>query len=304
LIIDSHSHAWPRWPYQPPVPDDGSRGRIEQLLFEMDENGVDCAVAICARIDRNEDNNEYVADEAAKHPDRVYQFPDVDGPWRDEYHTPGAAGRLKEIAERWPIKGFTHYLKAEPDGWLISDDGMEFFSVAAEKNLIASIAGGPRWQPELRRIAEAFPSLPILCHHLGGVRASGGPDESGLGEVLDSAALPNILIKASGFYYGSADWWNFPYADSISIFQSIYEAFGPHRLCWGSDYPVASKGRCTYKQSLEVLRTHCRFVSEEDMRWILGETLHVLLTTGHPVPTSGTSKSNPEMPPELPELMQ
>ena len=36
MIIDSHTHAWPRWPYQPPVPDDESRGKIEQLLHEMD----------------------------------------------------------------------------------------------------------------------------------------------------------------------------------------------------------------------------------------------------------------------------
>ena len=36
MILDSHTHAWPRWPYQPPVPDDESRGKVEQLLHEMD----------------------------------------------------------------------------------------------------------------------------------------------------------------------------------------------------------------------------------------------------------------------------
>ena len=46
MIIDSHSHAWPRWPYQPPVPDGDSRGRIEQLLHEMDRHGVDQAVLV------------------------------------------------------------------------------------------------------------------------------------------------------------------------------------------------------------------------------------------------------------------
>ena len=285
MIIDSHSHAWPRWPYQPPVPDDDSRSRIEQLLFEMDENGVDQAVIICARIERNPDNNDYVAEQAARHPDRIHQFPDVDCSWTDEYHTPGASLRLHEAADKWPIKGFTHYLRNELDDWLTSREGMDFFRVAAERNLIASIAGGPQWQPELRKVAQAFPSMPILCHHLAGVRASAGNAASGLLEVLESSKLPNIHVKVSGFYYGAANVWDFPYADSVSIFRPIYEAFGPYRLCWGSDFPVCGKSRATYRQTIEVLRTHCTFVTDSDMKWILGGTLQQLLETGHPIST-------------------
>ena len=56
MIIDSHTHAWEFWPYEPPVPDHGSRGRPEQLLWEMDRNGVDQSVLVCARIDYNPGN--------------------------------------------------------------------------------------------------------------------------------------------------------------------------------------------------------------------------------------------------------
>jgi len=96
MIIDSHSHAWPRWPYQPPVPDDESHGRVEQLLFEMDQNGVDQAVIICAQIQRNPDNNEYIAEQVKRHPSRLHQFPDVDCSWSPTYHAPGAADRAPE----------------------------------------------------------------------------------------------------------------------------------------------------------------------------------------------------------------
>ncbi|MCI0439347.1 MAG: hypothetical protein L0177_09480, partial [Chloroflexi bacterium] len=78
MIIDSHCHAWRRWPYQPPVPDDESRGRVEQLLFEMDDCGVDEAVVICANINRNPDNNDYIAEEEQKHPSHLHFFPDID----------------------------------------------------------------------------------------------------------------------------------------------------------------------------------------------------------------------------------
>ena len=95
MIIDSHCHAWTYWPYNPPVPDPESRGRVEQLLNEMNLHGVDKAVIICAQIDHNPNNNEYIAQVAAQHSDRLYQFPDVDCAWSTTYHTPGAADRLR-----------------------------------------------------------------------------------------------------------------------------------------------------------------------------------------------------------------
>lgn len=276
MIIDSHCHAWTYWPYQPAVPDPESRGRVEQLLNEMTLHGVDKAVIICAQIDNNPENNHYIAEVAAQHSDRLYQFPDVDCSWSTTYHTPGAADRLRAIAERWPIKGFTHYLRPEDDGWLASDEGTAFFQVAADYNLIASIAGGPQHQPAIRQVAKRFPSMPILCHHLAGAKADEPYPNAGLQEILASAEVPNIYIKLSGFAYCSPVKWNFPYSDTHWVIRSLYERFGPHRMCWGSDYPVV-RFFMTYQQSLEAFRTHCTFVTDGDKEWILGNTLARLL---------------------------
>ncbi|MEZ4734862.1 MAG: amidohydrolase family protein [Caldilineaceae bacterium] len=276
MMIDSHCHAWTYWPYKP-VPDPESRGRVEQLLNEMDLHGVDKAVIICAQIDHNPTNNEYIADVVAQHQDRLYQFPDVDCSWSPTYHTPGAADRLRAIAERWPIKGFTHYLRHDDDGaWLYGEEGVAFFSVAAEYNLIASIAGRPEHQPAIRKVAERFPAMPILCHHLAGAKADEAPPHAGLQEILTSAQLPNIYIKLSGFAYCSPVKWNFPYSDTHWVIRSLYERFGPYRMCWGSDYPVV-RFFMTYQHALEAFRTHCTFVSEHDKAWILGKTLARLL---------------------------
>jgi L-fuconolactonase len=279
MIIDSHCHAWRYWPYQPPVPDPESRGLVEQLLHEMTLNGVDKAVIICAQIEHNPANNEYVAECVRRYPDRLYQFPDVDCSWSPTYHTPGAAERLRTIAGRWPIRGFTHYLKREDDGWLDSTEGIEFFQTAAELGLIASIAAAPNHEPALRRVAERFPSLPILRHHLAGVKVQ---DQEGLQQVLASARLPNIYIKLSGFHYCSSVSWGFPYTDTHGVIQALYEAYGPQRMCWGSDYPVVRKAM-TYQHSLEAFRTHCPFVTEADQAWILGKSLERLLANARPV---------------------
>ena len=284
MIVDSHCHAWRMWPYDTAVPDPHHRGTIERLLFEMDRERVDRAVVICARIDHNPDNNAYVVEAARAHGDRFVPFPDVDSAWSSEYHTPGAADRLAAAIDRWSIAGFTHYLDAANDGWLTSDEGMAFFEVAAEARLIASIAGGATWLPDLRRVAAAFPTLPILIHHQGMARAVDGLDSPGLAEVLACADQPNIVVKASGFYYGSAAPAEYPYQEQREVFRRIAAAFGARRLAWGSDYPVSPWVACTYRQTLDVVRVHCAdILSRDDREWVMGRTMQTLLRTRRPL---------------------
>lgn len=248
------------------------------LLSQMDLNGVDRATIVCAQIYRNFDNNDYVAAAVRANPDRLDQFADVDSFWSESYHTAGAAKRLEQAAAKWPMKGLTHYVASQDDAaWFDSQEGRDFFSVASELRLIASIACGPQHQPMIRRVAERYPELTLLCHHMSGMRAYGEDARDKLETVLDSAKLPNIHLKLSGFHYASPPErdWDFPYADVRWLYEEAYEAFGS-RMVWGSDYPVVTKAM-THRQSLEAFRTHCGFVPEEDRAAILGGTLERLL---------------------------
>jgi L-fuconolactonase len=275
MILDSHTHAWDYWPYEPPVPDHESRGRVEQLLWEMDRSGVDMAVLVCARIEHNPRNNDYVAECVAKYPDRLVQFADVDCSWTETYHAPGAAARLAAAAARYGLKGYTHYLRSDHD-WFESEEGLAFFRTTADLGLIASLALGPEWQPALRKLARRFPSIPFLCHHMAGARADEPAPHPGLQEILASAAVPNIYLKLSGFHYVSQVSWEYPYPDTGWIVRRLYEEYGPERLCWGSDYPVV-RFHMTYRQALEAFRTHCPFVPAADQEQILGRNLQRLL---------------------------
>jgi predicted TIM-barrel fold metal-dependent hydrolase len=279
MIVDSHCHAWRYWPYQPPVPDPESRGTIDQLLWEMDRNGVDRAAVVCARIDHNPDDNDYVAGCVRRHPDRLYQLADVDCSWSDTYHTPGAAERLERAVEQYRLPGFTHYVRADDDGgWFLSEDGLAFLEKAAELRQVASFAIPARLQPVLRQVARRFPDLPFLCHHMAGARVA---DPSLIEEIVLSAELPNIHVKLSGFHYASRVAWEYPYPDCAPIVRALYDAFGPERLHWGSDYPVVRRAM-TYQQSLEAVRTHCLFIPDAAMARVLGDSLHDLLAHAGP----------------------
>jgi L-fuconolactonase len=275
-ILDSHCHAWRTWPYAQ-APDATGRATVELLLYEMDAHSVEQALVVCAAIDENPDNVEYVAAARDRMPDRILLVADLDCTWSDTYHLPGSAERLCALDDRFGLTGFAHYLADDNDGWLAGEEADAVFAVAAERGLVVSLGASPAWQADLRAIAHRHPTVPVLCQTLGGVPADGGVDSPALLEVLASADIPNIYVKVAGLHYCSARSWDYPWPDAVAALERIAEAFGPERLCWGSDFPASTRFT-TYRQSLEVVRSHCPFFGENDLRLVLGGTLSGILS--------------------------
>jgi L-fuconolactonase len=275
VIIDAHTHVWKTWPHEPPVPDRNSRASFANLLFEMDRSGVDKAVIVSARLPGNDDNNEYGASAVAAHPDRLLQMADIDSRWSAEYHTPQAADRLERLVERYAPAGVSHYLRSDNDGWLTSEEGRAFFAVADRHRLIVSVAATPAWLGDLRLVASACPSAVVLLNHLAGVMLWPEGEDAGLALALEGEDVPNLLVKVSGYYYGHARPWDYPYRDRARIVRTFFEKWGPRRMVWGSDFPGVL-AHMSYRQSLEVLREHGPSPDSERDR-VLGETMQLVL---------------------------
>ncbi|WP_309084606.1 amidohydrolase family protein [Chelativorans sp.] len=274
IMVDGHVHAWHRWPW-PGASSPESQGRAEQLVKEMDQAGIARAVVICARLNGNDDNNAYVAAEAEKYPGRLIPFADIDSRWTPEHRMPGAGARLRVAVERFRVAGFTHYLDEDEDAeWLADAVGTELFATAAELGLIASIAAMSRHLTALLSVAERYASLPVLLHHMGGIRIGAQNAETGLFAVLAAARLPNIFLKISGFAHTDPSG-AFPYADQEWLAREFYSAFGPERLIWGSDFPVVTRAM-SYPQALEVVQQHYRFLSEAERGLLFGGNLQRL----------------------------
>jgi L-fuconolactonase len=260
------------------VPDEASRGTVEQLIYEMDAHRVSQAIVVCAAIENNPDNLDYVAFARGRHPDRILLMADLDCPWSRTYHEPGSAERLRVLCDRYDPVGFAHYLESDNDGWLASEEADAVFALAADRGLIVSVGATPTWQRDLRVLARRHPSVPILCQSLGGIQAAEGLESPGLAEVIASADVPNVYIKVAGMHYATPRGWNHPWPDVHDALERIYNAYGPGRLCWGSDFPASTRFT-TYRQTLEVVCTHCPFFSEEDLSLVLGGTLRALLAS-------------------------
>lgn len=283
MIVDTHCHAWRRWPYDVSVPDPDSRGSIQSLLWEMDRNGVNHAAVVCARIGggnggagfSNDGNNAYVTDAAARYPQRITAWVDVDCVWRRDHHAPDSTQRLREIVDRTDARGFTHYVGAGNDGWLRSDDGRAFFAEAERRGLVASLAFGSEWYEDLATVARDHPGLPILLHHMGNP-SQGQQRQADIDRLLALAVHDNVGVKVSGFNYNSEHRFDYPYPRGQELFRVIHDSFGPSRLYWGSDFP-ASRDDLTYRQSIEVLRTHATFLDPDDLDAVLGTNAARLL---------------------------
>jgi len=274
MIVDAHCHAWEHWPYQPAVPDPASRGTAAQLLWEMDQNGVGRAIVICAGLQGNPHNNDYVAAAAQGSGGRLVAFADIDSRWLDHHHAAGAPARFRAELDRLRPVGITHYIDETADpSWLLGSEGEACLALLAERNVILSLACGPLQVPTVAKAAARHPRLTVLVHHMGRPRAG---DRTAIEAVVCGASQPNFHVKISGFAYGVEDGWAFPYGSMQEVVRALRDSYGAHRLCWGSDYPVVRKFM-TYRQSLELVRSLCPFLDAAERATILGGTMDRLL---------------------------
>ena len=75
------------------------------------------------------------------------------------------------------------------------------------------------------------------------------------------------MIKLKKLLKESITWNNRKFGERLPTmddYKEAYNNFGP-RMVWGSDFPVV-KFSSTYKQTLEVIRSNCEFISGNTCR--------------------------------------
>src|SRR5215813_3505278 len=73
--------------------------------------------------------------------------------------------------------------------------------------------------------------------------------------------------------------WNIPYRGICKkpqqeLFRRVIEAFTPRRVMWGSNFPSSRAGG--YLGQVRLGQTALPWLSDDDRRWIMGETAHTL----------------------------
>jgi predicted TIM-barrel fold metal-dependent hydrolase len=125
---------------------------------------------------------------------------------------------------------------------------------------------------ELGGIAERHPGLRLTIDHLGG---RGGTtalkDHAAMAHMpalLALAKYPNVAVKATGApgYSGEA----YPFPVMGTYLKQIYDAFGPHRMFWGTDI---TKMPCSWRQCVTMFTEALPWLGEADRRLVMGEAV-------------------------------
>ncbi len=263
-IIDAQIHLWGTG-----LPSNLSHRQVthftaEEAILLMDEGGVDAAVIHPPGWDPHSDDMAFKA--VKDYPGRfaiLGSLPLEDPASRTRIATwrrqPGMLGLrytfLHDPARQWLHDGTIDWLWAEAE-----KAGVPIAMLATDS--LADIAG----------IAERHPGLRLTIDHLGG--------RGGLTTLKDHAAMthmphlvalakfPNVAVKATGAPGYSAEAYPFPIMQSY--LRQIYDAFGPHRMFWGTDI---TKMPCSWRQCVTMFTEELPWLSEQDKRLIMGEAL-------------------------------
>ena len=234
LVADAQIHLWGAdTPARPWPPGGAQRAHQphavgkDQALAAMKDAGVDRAVIVPPSWEG--ERNDLALEAARLHLDRFAVMGRlaleksesralVDS-WKRQ---PGMLGMrfTFNTAEQWP--------------WL-TDGTADWLWPAVERAgipLMMSVSGR---LPAVDSIAERHPGLKLVIDHLG-IRSGAKGEEAfaGLPQLCTLARRPNVAVKASALPCYSIE--PYPFRDVHAHIRRVYDAFGPRRTFWGTDW--------------------------------------------------------------------
>ena len=140
---------------------------------------------------------------------------------------------------------------------------------AAELDLVVSVFSRPDilQSAEFSEVLRLFPNLSMVIEHLGGVKP--GVDLDEFAAITALARHENLTIKLPGF--GEFCDLPCPFQEVPPLAELTLEAFGAHRIMWGSDWPPVSS-REGFDNSLEFPLNYLAKLSADERAWIFGQT--------------------------------
>jgi L-fuconolactonase len=275
-VVDAQIHLWhPDRPERPWPPDGrahahrgGVSPTVEELLAEMGDAGVDQVVLVPPSWAG--DDNEACLQAAADHPDRFAVMGRLSlerpGDWR------GALDRWRRQPGMLGVR--LTFFRGPSTRWL-SDGTADWFWPEAERAGIPVMVFVPGLLREIEAVASRHPGLRLVLDHAAlPAQPPPIPVEEVIGEVVGLARHENVAVKASAFPTAVGEPYPFPTMQRAA--RRLVDAFGPHRVFWGSDL---TRLPCTYRECASFLREPGGLEASE-LDWVMGRGIRTWLRWG------------------------
>jgi L-fuconolactonase len=261
MRIDAHQHFW----HYAPVRDSWITDEMsvlqrdflpEHLETELVEQGIDGSVAVQA--DQSEDETRFLLQLAQRHPFVV----GVVG-WVN-LRAADVAERIEQFSRFERLCGVRHIAQAEPDDFLARGDVVRGIGALGDFGLTYDILVYAHQLPTATSLVEKLPDQPFVVDHLAKPRIREGELEPWAAQMSELASHPNVWCKVSGLVT-EADWSRWRAEDIHPYLDVVFEAFGPERLMFGSDWPVCLLA-ASYRRVRELIDEYaaCLSTAERD----------------------------------------
>jgi L-fuconolactonase len=253
MKIDAHHHFWKYCAAEYAWIDDAMSVIRRDFLpsdleKEIREAGIDGVVSVQAR--QTLDETRWLLTMAAQNDfikGVVGWVPLTEAFVRDELDSLRGDPRLRAVR---------HVVQGEPDGYLLRKDFNAGVSILREMGLAYDLLIREPQLPEATRFVDQHPHQVFVLDHLAKPRVKGNRLDPWRKNLRELARRENVYCKISGLVT-EADFETWTEGQLQPYLETALEAFGPHRVMFGSDWPVCLVA-CNYRCWYDVV---CRFAA-------------------------------------------
>lgn len=234
--IDAHHHLWRYTPEEygwiseqmGVLRRDFLPGDLKPLL---DGAGISGTMAVQARqtLDETEwllrmaDENAPIRGVVGWAPIMAPEFPEV----------------LEELRQNPSLKGLRHIVQDEPDDdFILGESFNHGIQALRGTGLVYDVLIHARHLPQAERFVDRHPGQAFVLDHCAKPRIGSREMDPWRTQIRELARRPHVCCKLSGLVT-EANWERWTPDDLRPYFDVVLEAFGPERLMFGSDWPVA-----------------------------------------------------------------
>lgn len=266
MRIDAHQHFW-RYDAARDVWITGEMSVLKRDFLPQDlsatrqANGFDATVVV--QVDQSEDETFFLLKLAEHDP----SIAGVVG-WVDLCSS-RIAERLAYLSQFEKLRGFRHIAQSEPDDrFLVREDFLRGIACLEQFGFTYDILIYPKQLPAALELAQQFPKQPFVINHMAKpeIRANKRAEWTAL--MRDVGANPSVYCKLSGLVT-EADWHHWKKEDFRPYLDIVFDAFGPGRLMFGSDWPVCLLA-ASYEQVLQIVEEYVQGYPAEAKAKIFG----------------------------------
>jgi L-fuconolactonase len=273
VLIDAHHHLWDPdtrdYPWMRGHRLDPIRRRygLDDLHERCAPTGVEATVLVQTVSDTAE-TEEFLA--IAADSDGlvagVVGWVDLTGPDVSQ-----RLARLREVRGGERLVAIRHQVEDERDpAWLLRDNVIRGIAAVGAARLAYDLLIKPQQLPAAREAVKRLPDVTFVLDHCAKPPIAGGEWEPWASEIAALGELPNVACKISGLVT-EARWDAWDVATIRPYVDHVLERFGPHRLLFGSDWPVCELA-APYDEVLEVARAVLGSLSVEEATMVFGGT--------------------------------